>query len=46
MGINYFLTLTSLIAGTSLFYDLPLFSADKNLLTIDQINLIFYSARI
>jgi predicted nucleic acid-binding protein len=33
----------AIIAATSVFYDLPLFSADKGLKKIDELNLIFYS---
>ena len=33
----------AIIAATSIFYDLPLFSADNDLRRIDDINLIFYT---
>ena len=35
----------AIIAGTSVFYDLPLFSADRDLLTLKKINLVFYSTQ-
>jgi predicted nucleic acid-binding protein len=33
----------AIIAGTSIFYDLPLFSADKGLQKIENLKLVFYT---